>query len=157
MSETPASFKPKKSVALSGIAAGHTAFCTVGKNGNELHYRRYNILDLAEKATFEETAYLLIYGDLPNAAQLKAYKNELKKLRGLPIFAKRALERLPAHAHPVDVLRTFVSVVCTINPEKEDQSKAGARQIADQLLASLPSVSLHWQHCTQKRKRIDTE
>lgn len=157
MSETPASFKPKKSVALSGIAAGNTALCTVGKNGNELHYRGYNILDLAEKATFEETAYLLIYGDLPNAAQLKAYKNKLKKLRGLPIIAKRVLEQLPASAHPMDVLRTFVSVLGTINPEKEDHSIAGARQIADHLLASLPSALLYWHHFTQNGKRIETE
>lgn len=157
MSETPASFKPKKSVALSGIAAGNTALCTVGKNGNELHYRGYNILDLAEKATFEETAYLLIYGDLPNAAQLKAYKNKLKKLRGLPIIAKRVLEQLPASAHPMDVLRTFVSVLGTINPEKEDHSITGARQIADHLLASLPSALLYWHHFTQNGKRIETE
>src|SRR5690606_35612931 len=157
MSETPASFKPKKSVALSGIAAGNTALCTVGKNGNELHYRGYNILDLAEKATFEETAYLLIYGDLPNAAQLKAYKNKLKKLRGLPIIAKRVLEQLPASAHPMDVLRTFVSVLGTINPEKEDHSIAGARQIADHLLASLPSALLYRHHFTQNGKRIETE
>lgn len=157
MSETPASFKPKKSVALSGIAAGNTALCTVGKNGNELHYRGYNILDLAEKATFEETAYLLIYGDLPNAAQLKAYKNKLKKLRGLPIITKRVLEQLPASAHPMDVLRTFVSVLGTINPEKEDHSIAGARQIADHLLASLPSALLYWHHFTQNGKRIETE
>lgn len=157
MSETPASFIPKKSVALSGVAAGNTALCTVGKNGNELHYRGYNILDLAEKATFEETAYLLIYGDLPNAAQLKAYKNKLKKLRGLPIIAKRVLEQLPASAHPMDVLRTFVSVLGTINPEKEDHSIAGARQIADHLLASLPSALLYWHHFTQNGKRIETE
>src|SRR5690606_35275243 len=112
---------------------------------------------LAEKATFEETAYLLIYGDLPNAAQLKAYKNKIKKLRGLPIIAKRVLEQLPASAHPMDVLRTFVSVLGTINPEKEDHSIAGARQIADHLLASLPSALLYWHHFTQNGKRIETE
>src|SRR5579863_270945 len=116
MSETatqaaPAAFKPKKSVALSGTPAGNTALCTVGHSGNDLHYRGYDILDLAEGATFEETAYLLIYGTLPNIAQLKAYKTHLQSLRGLPAAARLALEQLPPATHPMDVLRTYTSVL----------------------------------------------
>jgi len=156
MNETPA-FKPKKSVALSGVPAGNTALCTVGKNGNELHYRGYNILDLAEKATFEETAYLLIYGELPESARFRNYQEKLKKLRGLPRIAKKVLEQLPAASHPMDVLRTYTSVLGSINPEKDDHSEAGARNIADHLLASFPSALLYWHHFTQNGKRIDTE
>lgn len=157
MSTEPIPFKPKKSVALSGVPAGNTALCTVGKNGNELHYRGYDILDLAEKASFEETAYLLIYGALPNQAQLTAYISRLKSMRGLPAIAKNVLEQLPAAAHPMDVLRTYVSVLGTITPEKEEHPVAGARDIADRLLASLPSALMYWHHYTQNGKRIDTE
>ncbi|ODS84459.1 MAG: 2-methylcitrate synthase [Cytophagaceae bacterium SCN 52-12] len=157
MSSESFSFKPKKSVALSGVAAGNTALCTVGKNGNELHYRGYDILDLAEKASFEETAYLLVYGELPNGAQLDMYKTRLKGMRGLPATAKSVLEQLPASAHPMDVLRTYVSVLGTVNPEKEDHPLAGAKHIADRLLASLPSALLYWHHFSQNGRRIATE
>lgn len=157
MSNEPVPFKPKKSVALSGVPAGNTALCTVGKNGNELHYRGYDILDLAEKATFEETAFLLIHGELPNRARLRAYTAKLKRLRGLPAIARNILEQLPAASHPMDVLRTYVSVLGTISPEKEDHSIAGARDIADRLLASLPSALLYWHHFTQNGRRIETE
>ncbi len=155
--QTEPTFKPKKSVALSGVPAGNTALCTVGKNGNELHYRGYNILDLAEKASFEETAYLLIYGELPDAARLKAYRIRLARLRSLPVLVKKALELLPAAAHPMDVLRTFCSVLGTLSPEKDDHSVAGAREIADKLLASFPSALAYWHHYTQNGRRIETE
>lgn len=149
--------KPKKSVALSGIVAGNTALCTVGKSGNDLHYRGYNILDLAEKAEFEEVAYLLIYGELPNKAQLAAYKTKLKSLRGLPAVVKQVLQHIPAAAHPMDVLRTAVSVMGTILPEKEDHNVAGAKDIADKLLASLSSALLYWYHFSHNGKQIDVE
>lgn len=157
MSSESFSFKPKKSVALSGVAAGNTALCTVGKNGNELHYRGYDILDLAEKASFEETAYLLVYGELPNKAQLEMYRTRLKGMRGLPAIARNVLEQLPASSHPMDVLRTYVSVLGTLNPEKEDHPLAGAKHIADRLLASLPSALLYWHHFSQNGRRIETE
>ncbi|PZX60684.1 bifunctional 2-methylcitrate synthase/citrate synthase [Hydrotalea sandarakina] len=149
--------KPKKSVALSGIVAGNTALCTVGKSGNDLHYRGYNILDLAEKAEFEEVAYLLIHGELPNKAQLAAYKTKLKSLRGLPVVVKQVLQHIPAAAHPMDVLRTAVSVMGTILPEKEDHNVAGAKDIADKLLASLSSALLYWYHFSHNGKQIDVE
>lgn len=154
--ETP-TFKPKKSVALSGVAAGNTALCSVGKSGNDLHYRGYNILDLAEKAAFEETAYLLIYGALPTTAQLKAYKTKLKGLRGLPQALKNVLKNLPPASHPMDVLRTATSVLGTLHPEKDDHNVAGARDIADKLLASFSSALLYWYHYTHNGKEIDTE
>lgn len=154
---TTTGFKPKKSVALSGIAAGNTALCTVGKSGNDLHYRGYDILDLAEKAEFEETAYLLIHGSLPTVAQLTAYKNKLKALRGLPAVTKNVLEQIPASAHPMDVLRTYTSVSGTVSPEKEDHNIAGARDIADKLLASCSSALLYWYHFSHNGKRIEVE
>ncbi len=150
-------FKPKKSVALSGVAAGNTALCSVGKSGNDLHYRGYNILDLAENAEFEEVAYLLIYGHLPTLAQLKNYKNKLKSLRGLPQALKSTLQQIPAAAHPMDVLRTMVSVLGTIQPEKEEHPAAGARDIADKLLASFSSGLLYWYHYTHNGREIDVE
>jgi 2-methylcitrate synthase len=150
-------FKPKKSVALSGVAAGNTALCTVGKSGNDLHYRGYDILDLAEGAEFEETAYLLIYGALPNRAQLKAYKTSLQSLRGLPQAAKNVLQQIPASAHPMDVMRTYVSVLGTIQPEKEDHNIAGARAIADRLMASLGSALLYWYHYSHNGRQIEVE
>lgn len=150
-------FKPKKSVALSGVTAGNTALCTVGKSGNDLHYRGYDILDLAEKAEFEETAYLLIYGSLPTVSQLTTYKNKLKALRGLPAVAKNVLEQIPASAHPMDVLRTYTSVLGTISLEKEDHNIAGARDIADKLLASYSSALLYWYHFSHNGKRIEVE
>ncbi len=154
--ETPA-FKPKKSVALSGVAAGNTALCTVGKSGNDLHYRGYDILDLAEGASFEETAYLLIHGSLPTVAQLKAYQTKLRSLRGLPAVAQYALEQIPASAHPMDVLRTYSSVLGTVLPEKEDHNITGAKDIADKLLASFSSALLYWYHFAQNGKRIAVE
>jgi len=155
-SETP-TFKPKKSVALSGVAAGNTALCSVGKSGNDLHYRGYNILDLAEQATFEEVAFLLIYGELPNRSRLQAYTAKLKSLRGLPVLAKSVLKLIPASAHPMDVLRTYVSVMGHIHPEKEDHPVAGAREIADKLLASFSSALLYWHHYATNGREIEVE
>ncbi|WP_248322942.1 2-methylcitrate synthase [Caballeronia sp. Sq4a] len=150
-------FKPKKSVALSGVTAGNTALCTVGKTGNDLHYRGYDILDVATTSEFEEIAYLLVHGKLPNVAELKAYKTKLKALRGLPANLKAALEWIPASAHPMDVMRTGVSVLGTILPEKEDHNIAGARDIADKLMASLGSMLLYWYHYSHNGKRIEVE
>lgn len=158
MSDTPTpQFKPKKSVALSGVAAGNTALCTVGKSGNDLHYRGYDILDLAEGADFEEVAYLLIHEKLPDAVQLSAYKTKLMSLRGLPAVVKRILEDIPASAHPMDVLRTYTSVLGTVHPEKEDHSQAGAKDIADKLLASFGSALLYWYHYSHHGRRIEVE
>lgn len=150
-------FKPKKSVALSGVAAGNTALCTVGKSGNDLHYRGYDILDLAEGATFEEVAHLLIHGDLPNAAELKSYQTKLKALRGLPVAIRAVLEQIPAAAHPMDVLRTYTSTLGTVLPEKDDHHAVGARDIADRLLASFSSALLYWYHYATHGRRIDVE
>lgn len=150
-------FKPKKSVSLSGVAAGNTALCTVGKSGNDLHYRGYDINDLAEKASFEEVAYLLIHEKLPTAPQLKAYQAKLKSLRGLPDVIKKVLMQIPAAAHPMDVLRTYTSVLGTILPEREDHNVAGARDIADKLLASCASALLFWYHYSHNGKQIEVE
>ncbi|MDX7991718.1 bifunctional 2-methylcitrate synthase/citrate synthase [Xenorhabdus littoralis] len=150
-------FKPKKSVALSGITAGNTALCTVGKNGSDLHYRGYDILDLAAHCEFEEIAYLLIHDKLPSRAELASYKAKLKALRGLPSSVKAVLEALPAVAHPMDVMRTGASVLgCTL-PEKEDHNLSGARDIADRLLASLGSILLYWYHYSHNGRRIEVE
>jgi len=158
MSEQQASgFKPKKSVALSGVTAGNTALCTVGRTGNDLHYRGYDILDVADTCEFEEVAHLLVHGKLPTASELKAYKQKLKALRGLPVSVKAVLEFLPASSHPMDVMRTGVSALgCTL-PEKEDHNTPGARDIADRLMASLGSMLLYWYHYSHNGKRIDTE
>ena len=150
-------FKPKKSVALSGVAAGNTALCTVGKSGNDLHYRGYDILDLAEGASFEEVAHLLIHEQLPNAAQLAAYKTKLINLRGLSSVVKNILEQVPAAAHPMDVLRTYTSVSGTVSPEKDDHNLNGARDIADKLLASFSSALLYWYHFSHNGRRIEVE
>lgn len=150
-------FKPKKSVALSGVTAGNTALCSVGKSGNDLHYRGYDILDLAEKAEFEEVAYLLIYGQLPTGAQLKNYKAKLKSLRGLPHSVRNILKSIPAAAHPMDVMRSMVSAIGSIQPEKDDHNVAGARDIADKLLASFSSGLLYWYHYTHNGKEINVE
>ena len=157
MAETKGKFKPKKSVALSGVAAGNTALASVGKSGNDLHYRGYDILDLAEGAQFEEVAYLLVYGKLPTKAQLKAYKNKLIALRGLPQVVKNVLKELPAAAHPMDVLRTYVSTLGAIQPEKEDHNVPGARDIADKLIASFSSALLYWYHYSNNGKEIEVE
>ncbi|HTI92103.1 MAG TPA: 2-methylcitrate synthase [Puia sp.] len=150
-------FKPKKSVALSGVVAGNTALCSVGKSGNDLHYRGYDILELAEGAEFEEVAFLLIHGSLPNKAQLKAYKNKLSSLRGLPETLKRVLKEIPASAHPMDVLRTMVSLLGTIHPEKDDHNVAGAKDIADKLLACFGSALLYWYHYSHNGRIIEVE
>ncbi|WP_087686920.1 2-methylcitrate synthase [Pandoraea sp. PE-S2R-1] len=158
MSETTATgFKPKKSVALSGVTAGNTALCTVGRSGNDLHYRGYDILDLAQTSEFEEIAYLLVYGKLPTVPELKGYKAKLKSLRGLPAAVKTALEAVPAAAHPMDVMRTGVSVLGTVLPEKDDHNIPGARDIADRLMASFGSMLLYWFHFSQNGVRIDVE
>ncbi|OBV38336.1 bifunctional 2-methylcitrate synthase/citrate synthase [Janthinobacterium psychrotolerans] len=152
-----ATFKPKKSVALSGVTAGNTALCSVGKTGNDLHYRGYDILDVADSCEFEEIAYLLVHGKLPNTGELKGYKAKLKSLRGLPANVKAALEALPAGAHPMDVMRTGVSVLgCTL-PEKDDHNVPGARDIADRLMASFGSMLLYWYHYSHNGKRIEVE
>lgn len=150
-------FKPKKSVSLSGVAAGNTALCTVGKSGNDLHYRGYDINDLAEKASFEEVAYLLIHEKLPTSPQLKAYQAKLKSLRGLPDVIRKVLMQIPAAAHPMDVLRTYTSVLGTTLPEREDHNIAGARDIADKLLASYGSALLFWYHYSHNGKLIEVE
>ena len=155
-SHAPA-FKPKKSVALSGTAAGETAICTVGHTGNDLHYRGYDIADLAEHCEFAEVAHLLIHGKLPNASELAAYKVRLLGLRSLPAEVKQALELVPAHSHPMDVLRTGVSVLGCLRPEAEDHNVAGARAIADALLASLGSMLLYWHHFARNSRRIEVE
>ena len=161
MSEAPAAApagpKPKKSVALSGVTAGNTALCTVGRTGNDLHYRGYDILDFADEAEFEEVAYLLVHGTLPNAAELAGYKAKLKALRGLPANLKAILEWIPPSAHPMDVMRTAVSAMGNLLPEKDDHNLPGARDIADQLMASLGSMLLYWYHYSHNGKRIETE
>jgi 2-methylcitrate synthase len=149
--------KPKKSVALSGVPAGNTALCTVGRTGNDLHYRGYDILDFADQAEFEEIAYLLVHEKLPNAAELTGYKKKLKAMRGLPVAVKAALEVVPASAHPMDVMRTAVSVLGTTLPEKEDHNVPGARDIADRLMACLGSALLYWHHYSHNGRRIEVE
>ncbi|MFT4075819.1 MAG: 2-methylcitrate synthase [Asticcacaulis sp.] len=160
MADTPAEsigFKPKKSVALSGQIAGNTALCTVGRTGNDLAYRGYDILDLAATSEFEEIAYLLVHGKLPNASELSAYKTRLKSLRGLPATLKAVLESLPYSTHPMDVLRTGVSVLGCQSAEREDHNHPGARDIADKLLASLGSMLLYWYQFSHNGKRIEVE
>lgn len=159
MSETQASNLPKakKSVALSGTAAGNTAVCTVGRSGNDLHYRGYDILHFAGTAEFEEIAHLLIHERLPNRHELASYKHKLKSLRGLPSALMKALEQLPSSAHPMDVLRTGCSVLGTLEPEKESMPLAEARNIGDRLMASFGSMLLYWYHFSHHGKRIDVE
>ena len=155
--ETTPGFKPKKSVALSGTAAGNTALCTVGRTGNDLHYRGYDVLDFANRCDFEEIAHLLVHGKLPNVAELAAYKAKLKALRGIPAALKVSLEQLPPSAHPMDVMRTAVSVLGCVSPEKDDHNHPGARDIADKLMASLGSALLYWYHFSHNGKRIEVE
>ena len=159
--ETPdtatAAPKPKKSVALSGVTAGNTALCTVGRTGNDLAYRGYDILDLADVCEFEEIAYLLVHGKLPNRAELTGYKTRLKALRGLPASVMTVLESLPASAHPMDVMRTGVSALGCCLPEKDDHGAPGARDIADRLMASLGSMLLYWYHYSHNGRMIDVE
>lgn len=155
--KTAIPFKPKKSVALSGVPAGNTALCTVGRTGNDLHYRGYDILELAINCEFEEVAYLLLYGKLPNVSELSNYRQHLQSLRGLPLGVKTALEQIPASAHPMDVLRVGVSVLATIEPEPEPHTRESALRIADRLMASLGSMLLYWYHFAASGKRIDVE
>ena len=150
-------FKPKKSVALSGVPAGNTALCSVGKSGNDLHYRGYDIADLAAHCEFEEVAHLLIHGTLPTQSQLIAYKTKLKGLRGLPDQVKAILEQIPASAHPMDVMRTGVSAIGCVTPEGGAHSEEGAKEIADKLIACLNSMLLYWYHFANSGKRITVE
>src|SRR5450631_2795555 len=149
--------KAKKSVALSGVVAGNTALCTVGRTGNDLHYCGYDILDLAAHCQFEEVAHLLIHEHLPTASELDRYKARLRARRGLPQALRTALECLPAATHPMDVLRTGASVLGAVLPEREDHSTGGAREIADRLLASFGSMLLYWYHYSHNGRRIEVE
>ena len=149
--------KPKKSVALSGTVAGNTALCSVGRSGNDLHYRGYDILDVASTCEFEEIAHLLVHGRLPNVAELNDYKARLKSQRGVPAAVKAILEQLPPSAHPMDVMRTAVSALGCLEPEKEDHNAPGARDIADRLMASLGSMLLYWYHFSHNGKRVEVE
>jgi 2-methylcitrate synthase len=150
-------FKPKKSVALSGTVAGNTALCTVGRTGNDLHYRGYDILDIATVCEFEEIAHLLVHGTLPTRSELADYKLKLQALRGVPASVKAILEQLPPSAHPMDVMRTGVSALGCVAPEKDDHNTPGARDIADKLMASLGSMLLYWYHFSHNGTRIDTQ
>jgi 2-methylcitrate synthase len=155
--EASPAMKPKKSVALSGIAAGTTALCTVGRTGNDLNYRGYDILDIAERCEYEESAYLLIHGKLPNPAELASYKAKLKQLRGLPVIVRNVLEQVPAGTHPMDVMRTGCSALGTALPEKDDHNLPGARDIADRLIASFGPMLLYWYHYSTNGRRIEVE
>ena len=158
MSETTTTTpKPKKSVALSGVVAGNTALCTVGRTGNDLHYRGYDILEVAPRSVFEEIAYLLIHGSLPTEAELRGYRAKLRSLRGLPAALKTVLEAIPPGAHPMDVMRTGVSVLGSLLPEGHGHDAQGARDIADRLIASLGSMLLYWHHFSQNGRRIEVE
>lgn len=154
--ETP-QLKSKKSVALSGIPAGNTALCTVGRNGNDLHYRGFDIHDLATQCEFEEVAHLLIHGSLPTHTELIAYKEKLQSYRGLPASVKQTLESIPANAHPMDVMRTGVSMMGCVLPEKDAHPFSGAKDIADRLLASLGSMLLYWYHFSHHGRQIETQ
>jgi 2-methylcitrate synthase len=147
----------KKSVALSGVPAGNTALCTVGLSGNDLHYRGYDILEIAERCEFEEIAYLLIHERWPTRAELNSYKQRLQQSRGLPAPLRTALEQLPASSHPMDVLRSGVSVLGCIEPEPAQHEAEQTRAIADRLLAALPSMLCYWYHYAQSGRRIETE
>jgi 2-methylcitrate synthase len=149
--------KPKKSVALSGVPAGNTALCTVGRTGNDLHYRGYDILEFADQAEFEEVAYLLVHGKLPNAAELAAYKTKLRSLRGIPAAVQRILEAVPANTHPMDVMRTACSALGALLPEQQDHKLSEARNIADRLMASFGSMLLYWYHYSHSGRRIEVE
>ena len=157
MNDSPSGFRPKKSVALSGVVAGNTALCTVGQTGNDLHYRGYDILDIAEHCEFEEIAHLLIHEKLPNPAELATYKDKLRRLRGLPPSVRTILEALPASSHPMDVMRTGVSALGSIEPEGEDHNIEDVRDIADRILSANASILLYWYHFANGGKRIEAE
>lgn len=152
---TTTGFKPKKSVALSGTSAGNTALCSVGKSGNDLHYRGYDILEFADKAEFEEIAHLIVHGTLPNQAELDAYKEKLRSYRDIPNGVKVALEQLPKTCHPMDVMRTGCSVLGAIDQEDESHPKDEAQAIIDRLMGSFSSILLYWYHYAYNGKRID--
>ncbi len=154
---SPTGPKVKKSVALSGVVAGNSALCTVGLTGNDLHYRGYDILDVAESCEFEEIAHLLVHNKLPTMAELKSYKAKLKSLRGIPLAVQEVLECLPAATHPMDVLRTGCSALGCVLPEKDGHSVTGARDIADRMMASFGSMLIYWYHFSTNGKRIDVE
>lgn len=156
-SNNPPTFKPKKSVALSGVPAGNTALCSVGQSGNDLHYRGFDIADLAQHCEFEEVAHLLVHGHLPTANELAAYKARLQGMRNLPDALKTVLEQLPATTHPMDVLRTGVSALGCLEPEEEEHHETGARRITDRLLASLNSMLLYWYHFAREGRRIEVQ
>ena len=157
MNEAAIAPKPKKSVALSGVPAGNTALCTVGRTGNDLHYRGYDILEFAEKSEFEEIAYLLVHGRLPNRAELAAYKVKLRSLRGLPGAVRQVLEALPASTHPMDVMRTGCSALGCALPEPDAHHGPDARDVADRLMACFGSVLLYWWHYSHNGRRIEVE
>jgi len=157
MSAAPIEIKKKKGVALAGVSAGTTAICTVGHNGNDLHYRGYDITELAQYATFEEVAYLLIHGELPNKVQLSAYHQKLKTLRGLPTALKAVLEQIPASAHPMDVMRTGCSMLGTLEPESQDRNIDDAKLLGDRLIACFGSILIYWYHFSHNHKRIEVE
>jgi len=149
--------KQKKSVALSGVVAGNTALCTVGRTGNDLHYRGYDILDIADVCEFEEIAHLLVHGTLPRMAELAGYKAKLRSMRPIPATVMKVLEQLPSTVHPMDVMRTATSALGTAFPERDGHSPEGARDIADRLMASLGPMLLYWHHWSRSAKRIDVE
>ena len=153
----PAGFKPKKSVALSGVVAGSTAICTVGRSGNDLHYRGYDILDIAESCEFEEIAYLLIHEKLPNPAELASYKRRLQGLRGLSPRLRIILEQIPSGAHPMDVLRTGISALGCESPEDPSHSPEAARLVADRLVACTGSMLCYWHHFSRSGRRVEVE
>jgi len=157
MSVAPVEIKKKKGVALAGVSAGTTAICTVGHTGNDLHYRGYDITELAQYATFEEVAYLLIHGELPNKIQLSAYHQKLKTLRGLPTALKTVLEQIPASAHPMDVMRTGCSMLGTLEPESQDRNIDDAKLLGDRLIACFGSILIYWYHFSHNHKRIEVE
>ena len=155
--QTPEVPKKKKGVALAGVTAGSTAICTVGHTGNDLHYRGYDIIELAKYATFEEVAYLLIHGELPTADELTAYHGRLKKLRGLPTALKEVLERIPKSTHPMDVMRTACAMLGSLEPESADRNVHDAKKLGDRLIACFSGVLLYWYHFSHNNKRIDVE
>jgi 2-methylcitrate synthase len=149
--------KQKKSVALSGVVAGNTTISSVGRAGDDLHYRGYDVRDLAMQSAFEEVAYLLLYGKLPTQSELTAYRLKLQSLRGLPVCVKATLEQIPAAAHPMEVLRTGCSMLGTVLPEEEEHSVRGARDIADRMIASFGSMLFYWYHYAHNGRRVEVE
>ena len=149
--------KKKKGVALAGVNAGSTAICTVGHTGNDLQYRGYDIIELAKSASFEEVAYLLIHGELPNQAQLTAYHAKLKTMRGLPAALKTVLEQIPKNAHPMDVMRTGCAMLGTLEPESASRDIDAAKLLGDRLISCFGSILLYWYHFSHNDKRVEVE